>query len=576
MCTLNILNASTLKFNTKKIEWIICISLLFFVNFSYAIINKEIDSLKKQLALHNTNDILKVDLFNEIGYEYWIINPNESIFYGKKALALSKKLTYQEGVAYANRVIGVAFWAQGYQNKALEYLITSQNTYEKIKNTEGIANTTLNIGMVYADLEQYDKSLSHYNKAIDKFMLLELKDRIATTFTKMATIFIAQNRIEEAKKYLNNALEIHTKNSFIYGIAEVHNRLGLLYIKENQRAQAYYHVHRSMSLGQQILDIDGLTSNYILLGKIHRLDNELDLSEKNLNKGLKKAKENNLKKQKLAAYEELKELRKQQNRPIEALAFSDRYIQLKDSILDIEKSKQIAYLEFENQLQKKDKEVQLLRAKEKVDILIRYALIAGILIVCFVIYLALKSSKKNKKLLERDQELSATNSALAQQALENSKLQQIELQRQLDFKNKELTSYALNFVQKNEMLQQLLDKLIFIKNTDIDKRNPIIVETVEIIKRNLTTDKDWEDFKMVFEKVHIEFYPKLTAKHPDLKTNDLKICSLIRLNLNIKETASILGISPESVKTARYRLRKKLGLQPKQEIVTYLIDIEKS
>jgi len=79
---------------------------------------------------------------------------------------------------------------------------------------------------------------------------------------------------------------------------------------------------------------------------------------------------------------------------------------------------------------------------------------------------------------------------------------------------------------------------------------------------------------MVFEQVHTDFYAKLISKHPDLRTNDLKICSLTRLNLNIKETASILGISPASVKTARYRLRKKLQLEPNQEIISYLINLE--
>ncbi|OEK07347.1 hypothetical protein A8C32_18090 [Flavivirga aquatica] len=565
-----------IKFNKDNFTCLIYIVILSCVHYSFASTDKEIDSLKKQLTHHDKDDILKVDLLNETGYEYWIVNPNQSILYGKRALKLSKKLNYEKGIAFANRVIGVAFWAQGHQDEALQYLIASQNTYKKIKDTEGVTNTILNIGMVYADLEQYDKSLNYYNKAVQKFMSLELTGRVATTFTKMGTIFINQDRIEEAKKYLNNALEIHTKNNFMYGIAEAHNRLGLLYIKKNQRTQAYYHIHRSMLLGEQILDIDGLTSNYILLGKIQRLDNDLELAEKNLNKGLKKAKNNHLKKQELAAYKELKELRKQQNEPEKALVFSDLYIKLKDSIFNMEKSKQIAYLEFENQLQKKEKEVQLLKTKEKIDKLINYILIIGIIIILLIIYIVFKSFKKDKELLQKDQQLLISNNALSKKALENSQLKQKQLKRQLNFKNKELTSYALNFVKKNEISQQLLEKLTSIKNVHAEERDLLINETIEIIKRNLSTDKDWEDFKMIFEKVHTNFYSKLIAKHPDLKNNDLKICSLTRLNLNIKETANILGISPESVKTARYRLRKKLELKPKQEIITYLIDIENS
>ena len=43
----------------------------------------------------------------------------------------------------------------------------------------------------------------------------------------------------------------------------------------------------------------------------------------------------------------------------------------------------------------------------------------------------------------------------------------------------------------------------------------------------------------------------------------------------IKEAANILGISPESVKTARYRLRKKLGLQTDDNLVDFIINLEK-
>ncbi|MEL7006634.1 MAG: tetratricopeptide repeat protein, partial [Bacteroidota bacterium] len=174
---------------------------------------EKIDSLESQLNSSKSEDVLRVDLLNEAGYEYWIINPEKSVKYGEEALDLSEKLDYQNGYAKANRVIGVAYWAQGNQNRALEYLITSQTAYEKIEDQEGIANTMLNIGMVYADLEQYELALKKYDQAIDRFTSLNLDNRIATTFTKMATTFINQGQKSQARKYLTNALKLHTKNN---------------------------------------------------------------------------------------------------------------------------------------------------------------------------------------------------------------------------------------------------------------------------------------------------------------------------------------------------------------------------
>ena len=130
--------------------------------------------------------------------------------------------------------------------------------------------------------------------------------------------------------------------------------------------------------------------------------------------------------------------------------------------------------------------------------------------------------------------------------------------------------------KKNELLQQLQDQTNLAKTASPKEQNKLIDQLSRTIKQHVNIDRDWEDFKRFFEEVHIDFHKKLQEKHPDLSSNDLKICTLTRLNLNTKETASILGISPESAKTARYRLRKKLHLEPEDELLTYFLQLEKA
>ncbi|AXT61385.1 hypothetical protein D1816_13850 [Aquimarina sp. AD10] len=563
----------------KKSITCVLVMIFFFISFTQLLAStQKINSLQDQLSAHKEEDTIKVNLLNAIGFEYWIVDANESIIYGKEALQLSRLLRYPAGLAKANRIVGVAYWAQGDQNKALKYLNTSYKIYEKVNDKRGIANTRLNIGMVYADLREYERALQNYDQAINEFTALGLKSRIATTFTKIGTILIKQNKDTKALQYLTDALQMHIANEFTYGIAEVHNRLGILYLSKNEIEQASYHIQKSIKLGREVSDIDGLTNNFVIHGKILRLSNRLDEAAIELNKGLELAKENNLKKYELFAYEELKELKKQQSKAEEALTFYDKYTTLKDSLFNSDKSKQIAYLEFENELDIKNKEVLALKAKEKTDNFIKLILILGVtsISICgYVIFMISRQrAKKSKQLSTKSQELLESVYALSQKDLENSELKQKELKRQLDFKNKELTSYALNFIKKNEVVQQLQTTIKSLKKSPAVEKDKLIADLNKIIRKNLSIDRDWEDFSRFFEDVHQGFYTKLKLKHKDLSTNDLKICSLIQLNLNIKETASILGISPESVKTARYRLRKKLGLDPGQEILTYLIQLE--
>ncbi len=78
----------------------------------------------------------------------------------------------------------------------------------------------------------------------------------------------------------------------------------------------------------------------------------------------------------------------------------------------------------------------------------------------------------------------------------------------------------------------------------------------------------------MFEELHEGFFYKLKQHFPDLGNAELKLCALLRLNMNMKESSRVLGISSDSVKTARSRLRKKLGLNTEDNLVDFLISFD--
>jgi len=557
--------------------------LLFFLLTIFSIngqVNNFIDSLNLELKNISTINEKRIDLLNEIGYKYWTVDSKKSIDYGKEALELAEKLSYHDGIAKAKRILGVAYWTLGKPKLALENLTEAQKQYEEINDEEGEANCLMNTGMVYADLDDYNKALDIYDRSIEKFTKLNLKSRIATTFSKIGTVLIQQNKLQEAKEYLTNALNMHSENNFAYGIGEAHNRLGSLFLLEGELEQADYHIKKAILTSKNIDDEDGYIGGLILFGKLMRLRNDFNAAEINLNLALKIATEKQLRKYKLDAYRELKILKKNQGDLNESLTYYDKFISLKDSIYNIDKSKQIAALEFSNELKNKEEKVIFLQEKERSSTIIKWSLFGGIIGLTIISLLVINGFRlqavRNKEFTKRRQELLVSKEELAKTALENAHLKQQELQQELDFKNKELTSYALNFVQKNELLQQLQKEVNLVKNTTPKEQSKLIVELGRTINQHVYIDRDWEDFKRFFEEVHVDFHKKLQIKHPDLSSNDLKICILTRLNLNIKETASILGISPESAKTARYRLRKKLNLSTEDELLHYFLEFEKT
>ena len=67
-----------------------------------------------------------------------------------------------------------------------------------------------------------------------------------------------------------------------------------------------------------------------------------------------------------------------------------------------------------------------------------------------------------------------------------------------------------------------------------------------------------------------KFESHLVLQFPHLTANDLKMCSLLRQNYSSKEIAEELNITPGSVNTSRYRLRKKLSLSSHTDLVIFL------
>ena len=139
----------------------------------------------------------------------------------------------------------------------------------------------------------------------------------------------------------------------------------------------------------------------------------------------------------------------------------------------------------------------------------------------------------------------------------------------IEHKEKELTSFSLNSTQKNILLSDILSKIEHLKEKSSRKKE--INEIINLLKSNIHTERDWENFKFQFDQLHRGFIKNLSNSYPSLSNNELRLCCYIRINLLTKEISNLLNISPASVNTSRYRIRKKLNLDASQELNHFLL-----
>lgn len=214
-----------------------------------------------------------------------------------------------------------------------------------------------------------------------------------------------------------------------------------------------------------------------------------------------------------------------------------------------------------------------------------YSIIAAFLITLLIYYLSRRIKREKAKLKEKqEKELQEKERKYRQEALEadqkitqlrNEKLQ-VELDKKkadVELKNKEVVSTAMQITHKNEILNEIKKKLTNVSEKVNEQAQEEIKKLISTIDNDVRMDKDWEKFQKHFEDVHSDFFKILHERYPELTPKDLRMCAYLRMNLSTKEIALISNISVRGVEISRYRLRKKLDVPKDQNLVDFIMNI---
>jgi DNA-binding CsgD family transcriptional regulator len=157
---------------------------------------------------------------------------------------------------------------------------------------------------------------------------------------------------------------------------------------------------------------------------------------------------------------------------------------------------------------------------------------------------------------------------------EIEKLKNDKLQIKIQAKDKELVTNSLQVVKKNKILNGIIHKLKEINTTTLDEETKFqFTKLNKSILKEVNADKSWKDLEKHIKNVHFEFLKRLKEKHPAISPRELDLSTYLLMNMSTKEIAEIMNISVGGVELARYRLRKKLDLNKKENLIGYLMSI---
>lgn len=200
-------------------------------------------------------------------------------------------------------------------------------------------------------------------------------------------------------------------------------------------------------------------------------------------------------------------------------------------------------------------------------------ILAGLCLLALLQYLVYRFVKKKKdRVIERRRV--AHQAELERQEKKIVELEKEQLEADLRFKSKELSSVVMTNIAHQEFLNSLKEEIQRQKlSGQYGRKN--LDKLLTLVNSNIVSDEEnWTMFQANFDRIHENFFRNLKLQYTDLTSGDLRFCALLRLNMPTKEIAKLLNISTRGVDAARYRLRKKFNLLPEESLTDFLINFK--
>jgi len=487
-------------------------------------------------------------------------NYDKALKYFDSAIYINE-LTNQE-LSLANSISARAtvFIDKGDYKIALEETLRSMRMFDAIPEEPWQdADTKKQLGYIEFLRGNYTNSIEYYKEALNIYT--NLGDRIweCRTYCDMGKSYMSINNIEKAKECFLKSLEISKELTILDMEVNSLLQLGVLSRKQYNYDEAIELLMQSL---QKNFDFGSkLTESTIRneIGNTLAHQKEFDSSIYHLNQAMQISDSLGALEQKRNSFKYRSFTYESEGNYRKALMDEREYQRLNDSIFNKTKTQQIEELKRIYETEKKeaeialqDEEIKTLNEKAKVDKLTKGLYGGGMVSALALFGLSVfgyrQRIKKNRIAREKQEEI---------------------YKKEIEHKQKELTSQTLHLVQKNTFIQELMENLENIKNSP-EKFKTEFRRIVMLLKKENASDKDWEVFKTYFADVHNDFDQKIKTLYADISEKEIRLAAFLRMNLTTKEIAATLNVLPDSILKSKYRLKKKLGLDKETDLTTFL------
>ncbi len=473
------------------------------------------------------------------------------------------------------------------------------------------------MGQILYHFSSYSQAVEHLLQADKIFRAGKNPDLLAANLNILGTVYYYNQQSPKAWVQFREALAIYSKKNNTAGIAETYGLIGHMYEKQLLYDSAYFFQKEALGYARSAGDTAILASIHENIGSIYedkalydsarfyfllslneyeRLGNVVDQIEviNNLGdvwsktghfpEGMKYARKaatmadaTGEKYQLQSAFRDIAQNFAGMQQFDSAYHYLEMSRHLIQSIYSTESSFQISLMQTLYDTEKKNTEIAQLNAAKKADTVMNVAIITVLLLLGILASLVISRQKmkiRNERAVNNSNvKVFETQKGLMESELKRQQLEETSLKQQLDIQSQELSSHILHLIQKNEVMEELKKGLTEIIKDDKRDQKKQVRQLLQKINISFSQDSYWEAFRLIFDKVHPSFMSNMQQLCPELTPAELRLLALVKMNLASGEMATLLGITPDSLRVIRYRAKKKLNLAQTESLTGFVQSI---
>ncbi|GAA4237970.1 hypothetical protein GCM10022291_26620 [Postechiella marina] len=449
---------------------------------------------------------------------------------------------------------------------SFEHLWQAQYLVKETDNYSYKAIINRKLSYLYDNFNKDKESLFHLQQALNYSKKITSKNnqdshQLNANYLNLAARERQSGNYDEALKYIDSCIftdKMIKNTSYSLLAAQVERGFLLMKLEKTTEAAQLLNQVKKKSLEN---NSKFKTRIYYSLGELKTNTKEYDSAIYYFENSLKNIKTSNANKS-MSPYilNKLSNLYYLKNKPKKAYKLIIAENRIKDSLSEIKNRVYNELFEIKNtyleSIRKKDSLLEqknnIIEKNEQTQFWLKIIIFLVILLAVGMILMSRMRLKLKKTLLDK------TETEL------QSKIQKERSKAKIELKSKELTAYALQLIDKDSAIDELLKVL--------KEKSPSSYKSLNNKYKKGAEDL-WDEFNLRFTEVNSDFYNRLKEKHPNCTPTEQKHLALIKLKFSTKEMARILNIEPHSVHISRSRIRKKIGLERADSLEDYVANL---